>query len=243
MSDPTRPEASAAEPTLDPELSRALRQAPGAPPELEALFASLEQEVQRERGLPAFLRSRSTVVRNALLASVAGAVVLLAYLAFARPDLSAYPLGRMATVLAIAGLGAFASLRLALRPVYQAPAPSWLLPLIASLSLCGLAAVYMMPALPALDAAHVPEPGLDAALHLAAPCLGIGLLITLGLVGLWWLLDRGGARRGLAAAAAAGLTANLALQLHCPITAPGHLLLGHLGVALVILGVALAARK
>jgi hypothetical protein len=149
----------------------------------------------------------------------------------------------MLAVLLIGGGTLAASLQLALRPAYRPSAPSWAAPGVAALGLLGLLVVYLQPALPALDPAHVAEPGLDAALHLAAPCLGIGLLIALALYALWSLLDRGGARRGLAAAAAAGLTANLALQLHCPITAPTHLLIGHLGVALVILGVALAARR
>jgi len=53
------------------------------------------------------------------------------------------------------------------------------------------------------------------------------------------LLDRGahaGLGRRLLAAAAAGLAADLALELHCPIDDPGHLLAGHAAV-----GVALAA--
>jgi len=39
------------------------------------------------------------------------------------------------------------------------------------------------------------------------------------------------------------VSANLLLQLHCPVTAPLHLLLGHLGAVFVFAGgVALAAR-
>jgi hypothetical protein len=207
------------------------------------MFASLAEDVKREHGLAAWMRSRSTGARVAVLAGAASAIVLVAFAAFTRPDLAVYPVGRMAGVAAVAGLGLVASLLFSLRPTHEPAPPSWAVPWVAALGLGGLAAVYVLPALPAIDPAHVQAPGFAAVLQRAAPCLGIGLVITLSLVALWALLDRGGARRGLAAAAAAGLTANLALQLHCPVTAPGHLLVGHLGAALVILGVAVASRK
>ena len=41
------------------------------------------------------------------------------------------------------------------------------------------------------------------------------------------------------AAGAGAVAANLVLQLHCPVTARGHLLLGHFGVALIALLAAL----
>lgn len=250
MSDPseraTAPQPDA-EPRLDAELSRALRGprsgAPAAPPDLDGLFAAVGRDLQRERGVVAWLRARSTSLRLVLAGSASGAVVLAAYAWFARPDLGAYPVARMVAVVLIAVSVLAASLALALRPTQRPAAPSWAAAAVAGLGLLGLLAVYLLPALPALDPSHAQAPGLEAALHRAWPCLGIGLVVAAALYALWSLLDRGGARRGLAAAAAAGLTANLALQLHCPITAPAHLILGHLGVALVMLGSALAARR
>lgn len=242
---PQRPALSPsdAEPALDAELARALRAVPGSRPEVEHLFGALEQELRRERGPVAWLRSRSTTARLALAFGVSAVIVLAAYAWFARPDLAVYPLGRMLAVLLIGGGALAASLGLALWPTHRPSTPSWAAPVIAGVGLLGLGLVYLQPALPGLDATHAHAPGLGAALYLAAPCLGIGLVIALALYALWSLLDRGGARRGLPAAAAAALTANLALQLHCPITDPSHLLIGHLGVALVILGVVLAARR
>ena len=249
MSDPNQhPGAQPpdAEPTLDAELARALRgPTPGAAPapELEGLFAALDTDLRRERGLAAFLRARSTGQRVMLAAGASAAVVLAAGAWFVRPDVVVYPAGRMAAVVLIAVSAFAASLALALRPTQRPAAPSWAAPAGAGAAVLGLMAVYLMPALPVLDPAHLQAPGLDAALHRALPCLGIGLVVAGALFAVWTLLDRGGARRGLAAAAAAGLTANLVLQLHCPITAPAHLLLGHLGVALVMLGAAIAARR
>jgi hypothetical protein len=246
MSPPTeRPTASprGAEPALDRELPRALQEVQGPLPAPDDLFATIEQDVRRERGLAAWLRSLSTPARLAIAFGASSALLVAAYAWFVRPDLAVYPVGRMLAVILVAGGAVAASLLLALRPSHRPPPPSWAAPASAGLGLLGLVVVYMQPALPELDPAHAPASGLESALHQAAPCLGIGLLIAFALYALWSLLDRGGARRGLAAAAAAGLTANLALQLHCPITAPAHLLLGHLSVALVILAVALVARR
>ena len=250
MSDPTQrgnaplPDA---EPTLDDELARALRGPlpgqPVAPPDLDGLFAAIDTDLQREHGLSAWLRARSTSERLLLAGSASAAVLLAVYAWFVRPDLAVYPTGRMTAVVLIAVSALATSLALALRPTQRPAAPSWAAPSVAGLGLLGLLAVYLMPALPVLDPSHLQAPGVEAALHRALPCFGIGLVVAGALYALWTLLDRGGARRGLAAAAAAGLTANLALQLHCPITAPAHLLLGHLGVALVILGAAIAARR
>ena len=64
----------------------------------------------------------------------------------------------------------------------------------------------------------------------ALRCLLIGSAVAAGMYAVLRGLDRGGSRRLLLMAACAGLAANLMLQLHCPKTAPLHLLLGHLGV-------------
>jgi hypothetical protein len=82
----------------------------------------------------------------------------------------------------------------------------------------------------------------------AATCLLVGATIGgLLLIGLR-ALDRGAhgsLRTALLAAAGGGLAGNLALELHCPSTAPAHLLVGHAAVGLVLVafyGLVLRAR-
>jgi hypothetical protein len=61
----------------------------------------------------------------------------------------------------------------------------------------------------------------------------IGSAVAAGIYAVLRGLDRGGTRRLPLMAACAGLAANLMLQLHCAVTAPTHLMLGHLGVVVV----------
>ena len=62
---------------------------------------------------------------------------------------------------------------------------------------------------------------------LSAPLLGLG-----------WLLERGGdnvAGRLLLTGGAAGLAGNLYLECHCPVQSPDHMMLGHVTVILAML--------
>jgi hypothetical protein len=71
-------------------------------------------------------------------------------------------------------------------------------------------------------------------------CFVYGLLFALPVLVLARVVDRGEHRIGraaLCAALAGGLTANLGLHLHCPITHAGHLLLGHATLVLALVGV------
>jgi hypothetical protein len=229
--DPSSSEATRADSELRDELARFL--APdAAPPELGALYAGLAEQIGRERGLRGWLRTRSTPARAAL---AAGAVLLAALgtaLLWLRPDLHVYPVGRMALILGFGAALAGAQLRLALWPL-QRPAPRrWLAPALIVGAIFGLGGVYALPAAHVDHAASAQAPGSEALLVRAWPCLVIGLALAGACYALLWALDRGGSRRALIAAACSGVSANLLLQLHCPITAPAHLLLGHLGVAL-----------
>jgi hypothetical protein len=238
-----RDDAGAGLPAEDAELRARLRgdSPPGA--ELDALFRDTLGRVQAERGLSAYLRSRTTLVRVLCAVALVVALAAAAALAFLRPDFSVYPQLRMVLVLAVIVGGLGVNAWLALRPLQLPALPAWAAPISAAAALVALLAFYMLPAPETGHPASVHAPGAAALLARALPCIGIGTGLGLVVFLAFTLLHRGGVWRGLAIAAAAGLTANLVLQLHCPLTAPGHMIAAHLGVALLLVGfAALRAR-
>jgi hypothetical protein len=212
------------------------------PPDLHELFAGLEQQLAGERGARAWLRSRSTGARIVLsLASLALLVAVVA-LAWARPDLSVYPGFRLALGMLVIVVLVGVQLVLALRPLSRPPLPAWVSPAAIVGAVTALVALYGLPPPHLAHPASLQAPGWQALISRALPCLAFGLVFALASYGLLRALDRGGTdptRRALLAAAYGGLVANLLLMLHCPVTASAHLMLGHLGVAvLLLLGVA-----
>jgi hypothetical protein len=219
---------------LDGELPGLLRTAQPSPPDLDALFRELEQRVAAERGLRAWLRARPTALRTGLAWSAVAAVAAVVALAFRRPDMAVYPPARMAAALLVLGAGFAISLLLALRPLQRPGVPARTVALATSAVLVGVLVLYGLPPAHLAHPSSLHEPGLSVLLR-AIPCLAIGMAIGGAFYGLLALLDRGGSRRAPVVAVAAGLAANLALQLHCPVTAPLHMIVGHLGVALLLL--------
>lgn len=224
------------EPGLPAELARAV-DAGRAAADFDGLYAALRSDIARERGWRAWLRERSATARLLGASGVIAALCALCALGFARRDLAEYPSERMALSLAAMGLLLLVSLMVALRPLQRPGLPRWAAPAAASASLLALAALYLVSPLE-------PYAVLDAAsLRPALICLAIGLALGVPVYAVIALLDRGGARRAMPMAAAAGLAANLMLHIHCPSTQSWHLMLGHFGAAaLLLLSVALWAR-
>jgi hypothetical protein len=186
-----------------------------------ALWGELERELGEETGARAWLRSRPTRLRTAL---AFGGVLVVAALglrhlranwdALSTPVLAAW-------LLAFVGAAALA-LRVAL-PVWDGQDAHKQRLLAAAF---GLPLVYgCVGALSFGGAPFVATPFFRSALS----CFLYGSLLSLPLVALVWLLDRGAGSRSrlFAGAAACGLAANAALLLHCPATDPAHLLAGH----------------
>lgn len=211
-------------------------------PPSEAEVERVRQEVDRlvadDRGLLARARSLPRGHRIALVAAVllleVGAVLLFA----PRADLGAYPTGVLTVAVAVLlALGFVAGWRL-LRPLHLPASGRLMEGLLIGTGLSAAVALALVPV------RHTGAPaGEGLAFWLAClRCLAFG-----GALGLpvGWIA--GGLRRstvgGAAVAALAGLMAGLAgnlyLQLHCPITDPAHLLLGH--APLVALGAVVAA--
>jgi hypothetical protein len=225
-----------ADPVLPAELARAVDVGRGAA-DLDGLYAALRSDIARERGWRAWLRERSATARLLGASGVIAGLCALCALGFARRDLAQYPSERMALSLAAMGLFVLLSLMVAFRPLQRPGLPRWAAPAAVTAALLALASLYLVSPLEphaALDAASV-RPTLI--------CLAIGLALGVPVYAVIALFDRGGARRAIPMAAAAGLAANLMLQIHCPSNQPSHLMLGHFGAAaLLVIAVSLWAR-
>ena len=204
-------------------------------------FAAVADRVHADRGARAWLASRPSTWRAALLVGGVALVAFGAGLGAARPDLDVYPTARMALALGLLVAAILPLAWLALRPLHQAPLGGGR---VAGLAVLGAVGVpLLLAALPAAHTAH-PMATVPAGLFVskALGCFVFGGLIALPLIVWAALLDRGGAplrnptlwALGVAVAA---LGANVALQLHCPVTEQAHLAASHapVGLALVAL--------
>jgi hypothetical protein len=196
------------------------------------LFASVEAAVAEERGLAAWLRNLPTAVRLFIGADVAVALVAIMALGWPRSAYGSMPVERAVLAVTVMGLLYALVLRQALRPLHAAPANR---AFVATVFAAGL----LLPVLFALFPAEGPGDSAFDAVRTAAACFWFGTVPGALLVVALRLLDRGAHSVGdvaLLAAVGGGLVGNAALELHCPSTAPLHLLLGHatVGVALVL---------
>ncbi|HEX7668562.1 MAG TPA: hypothetical protein VF395_03215, partial [Polyangiaceae bacterium] len=197
-----------------------------------ALFVAVQADLSHERGPAAWLRGLPTRNRLALAAVFSAALVATIGVTLPRSRFGPMPPSRVVLVVTVLAAVLALTLRLALRPLQAAP-------LSRTLSGVCFAAGLVLPLL--FAAGPFPtEFALSPGVSFVSAALGCFLLgaITGGLVVvLLRALDRGahGSRRmALLAATAGGLAANAALELHCPVTAPAHLLVGHAAVALAL---------
>ncbi len=211
-------------------LAHALHDLPLPAVDTPTMTAAIQHQLAAERGLRARLQRLSTPQRASLLLGVAIAIVALTGLGTPRPDFAMYPVGRMLPVLGAFTLTGILALVRGLRPLHTSQATPWLV----------LAAGFVLPFVFAgLPTAHAGHPA--AVLHgdFAAKtiaCFAFGIVVAASVAKVAHLLDR---RRHLdltalmVIAAASGIVGNLALQLHCPITDPMHLIAGHASVGAV----------
>lgn len=209
----------------------------GAELDIGALLQRVEGEIARERGTIAWLRSRPTPLRVMLGVAGAALVALGVVLLRHRVDLAVYPLGRLVAAVGAYALLAGVAVRSALRPLQQHALPRLFHRTV-------IAAAVLVPfAVAASPAAHFVHPASlagagDDLLPRAVQCFLFGGAVALPALGLLFALDRGAHHAwstALASAAAAGLIGILALELHCPITHPIHLVAGHATVGAALL--------
>lgn len=223
-------------PGLDPELEEWLAEARAdesvqPPPELERLLGEVEKDIEAaDRSWLFWLRSRATWARRAIAFAAAMVVVGVGGVLTLRADFGALPFAWTATAVGSLALLLSASLYVALRPLHQPELPGWQRAALVGGSLAATSALALLaPADAALAA------GGEGFFAHVTPCLFYGLLLGVPVFLLLRVLDRGSSTVALIAACAAGLTGNLALQLHCPRTDAEHLMGAHVGVVVLFL--------
>lgn len=203
---------------------------------LDALFGGVAETLGREKGVIAWLRSRSTPVRLLLGAVWMSALAVLFGLGIPRTRFAPVPVERVTVVLGVLAVLAAVLLRVGLRPT-QAPAPndrSILLAIVTGL-LLPVAAAFLPPGAHAFDH-YVQYTRTQATIG----CFVIGGITGALAVFMLRALDRtahDSRPASVLAAVTGGIAGNLALELHCPVTSPAHLLMGHatVGFLLVLL--------
>jgi hypothetical protein len=208
---------------------------PATPPDPawdeDAAFASLTASLESERGLVARLREAKTSSR--VLAATGLVFLVIAGFGFLRPRsrVAPMPVTRVLVVVSVLSVVLALAVRLVLRPLQSPPASrrTLFLSLVAGL------------ALPFVFAGMSQDEHAAAALSSSAlRCYLVGGSLGAAFMGLLFVFDRtelASRTTGFLAAAAGGLAANAALELHCSSTDPLHLMLGHatVGVALLAL--------
>ena len=201
-------------------------------PDSNSVFAALEEDIAAERGVRAWLRSRPTWQRVGLAMLVALAIPGLVLSTWARVDLPLFPRGRLALDLATLVVAALPALWLALRPLYLPRLPSWTTVAVIATAVAAAALIASLPPAHALHPASLRGVG-EELIPRAATCFIFGNIFALPIFVALFLLDR---RPALDSAALifAGLVGNIALELHCPMVSPAHLLAGHFTVPLLL---------
>jgi hypothetical protein len=205
----------------------------GATSELEELFQGVQAKVANEKGVMAWARSRSTTTRLLVAASSVAALVALSAVGIPRTRFAPIPVERFVVVFGALAVLAAILLRVGLRPAH-APAPPDRSILVA------IAAGLLLPIATALlpAGAHPFDHYVQYTKTQAmVGCFVIGAFTGVLVVLVLRALDRhahDSRPAGVLAAVTGGVAGNLALELHCPVTAPAHLLLGHATVGLML---------
>jgi hypothetical protein len=221
------PEAADTEPSLD---------------DLAPLGRRVEEELAREVTGVATLRALRTPYRVLLVLAALALVVLLAVAVAPRADLASYPRGRMAlSIVLLSAVAAVASWRL-LRPLHLPPPPLWSSRL---LLIAGVTLPCVLAALPLDHAGANAGTGAGFAVG-CGKCLAFGGALGFPALLLALLLRRApvdGAAVSALGGVAAGLAANVALGLHCPVSDPAHIVSGHALLVVLLGGVAASWQR
>jgi hypothetical protein len=199
-------------------------------------FAELERVLVREQEVLGRLRSLSTPSRLLVAAAVVASVLAFEGFFRSRTRIAPMPVARVVLAVSLFSVLLAVAARLVLRPLQTNAPPR-------GAYRTALGAALVLPALFAVSSHGVAGSPAGNAFS----CFFFGGALGAAFVVLLRALDRGelrSGRSGLLAAAAGGLAANAALELHCPSTNPVHLILGHatIGVALLTVDAVRRAR-
>jgi hypothetical protein len=209
-------------------LGRVLAEDEPAPSARSRVWAAVEEGVLRDRGPRAFLRSRPTGQRVALVLLAMLFVSAIGARGYHVPW-SFWSLGWTIgfLILALVGVGSV------LRPLGRSTLPP-------ALTLVLVAATVSLPAVqalgePAFSVTEMPQ----ATLRRAVSCFFFGAALSAPVVALLWALDRAERIRSRGVVwlgAIGGLSANAALTLHCAVDDHVHRLTAHapVGIALTL---------
>jgi hypothetical protein len=199
------------------------------PSDTSEQLARAEALIQEERGLRAFLRSRSTRVRWLLLLSWP-ALLLLFELIRQRVPWHALTSSRLFLGIVLLGLLALVA-HSALRPLPIERRAARLRSVLAMVAWCLPCVLWFAPE------ARASSDELSGSFALRSfACFAYGGALAAPAFALLWALDRGAFvpfRVWALAAGVVALVANLILILHCPATGRAHLVAGHLSIGLV----------
>ncbi|MEM7158290.1 MAG: hypothetical protein AAF799_35955 [Myxococcota bacterium] len=205
---------------------------PSAEAQLDGLWAEIDASIEEEQGPASWIHSRSTPARVAMVAGMVVAVIAFVLVAWARLDLSVYPLGRLALDLSVLTLPVLVILAIVMRPLHRSAWPRWVEFLALALA---VGAVLVGPMLMPAHHDHPASMGGvgDALIPRAVLCISVGTLLGLPILVILGFVSRSrgpfGMPRGLAVVLA-GSVGCLGVFLHCPLVEPQHLLFGHASV-------------
>jgi hypothetical protein len=203
-------------------------QAPGS---TSLQLTATESLIERERGLRAFLRSRSTRVRWLLSLSLPALLLARELLGKRVPwrQLRQLSASRMIAGLLLLGLFGLVA-HSALRPLPIQRRAARLRSALAVVAWCLPCVLWFAP-----EAQASADEFSGAFAWRSLTCFAYGSVFAAPACALLWAMDRGVRvpyRVWALAAASVALLANLILMLHCPITGRAHLVAGHFSIGL-----------
>jgi hypothetical protein len=210
--------------------------------ELAPIRDVVKSQVAEEVGLVSRLRALPTWQRIAMAFALSALVTIATAIATPRADMALYPSGHMLALLAAMATLTFAASWRLLRPLHRPPPSAWS---GWALLVMGVAAPFIMSLIPLAHEGAAAGAGAAFAVG-CAKCFGFGAALGLPVLLLAFLARRAhvdGAAVAALGGVAAGLTGNLTLQVHCPITDPHHLLLGHASLLVLLAGAAALWRR